>query len=96
MNDENKSVTWKATLIGAAMTIASSTAGYVSSHWGGTTRDELKESASNLEDKLGKRIDHAVAKVGDEMKAYVDERVGSAEDRLAIKPKKKKRSNAEP
>ena len=82
MNDDTKSVTWKATLIGGAMTIATSIAGYVSTHWGGVTIEQLK----GAEDRIGAKVDGVkgdVAKSSDELKKYVDEKVIAAEERLA-------------
>lgn len=77
MTDDGRVVTWKMAIITGAMTLVTSSAGYVSSHWGGTTQDQLKESAAKLEEKLGSRIDLASAKVSDEIKKYVDEKVES-------------------
>jgi hypothetical protein len=90
VNDDTRSVTWKATLIGAAMTIATSIAGYVSSHYGGVTTDQLKETESRIATKVD-NVKWDVAKGGDELKKYVDEKVSSAEARiLAGQPKKRK------
>lgn len=90
MDDAGRSVTWKATLIGGAMTLATSTAGYVSTHWGGVTAEQLKDT----ETRIGTKVDNVkwdVAKGGDEMKKYVDEKVSASEARiLAAQPKKRK------
>jgi hypothetical protein len=48
MDDTPKNVTWKATLIGTAMTLASSTAGYISSHWGGQTLESAAKDKKEL------------------------------------------------
>jgi len=83
-------MTWKATLIGGAMTIATSTAGYISTHWGGVTSEQLK----GVETAIGTKVDNVkwdVAKGADEMKRYVDEKVTASEARiLAAQPKKRK------
>ena len=82
-------------IIGAATTVLTTGGSYISSHWGGATQDQVKESAAKLEEKLGAKIDLATAKIGDDIKKYVDEKVESTEDRLS-KSRKKKRSNVEP
>lgn len=88
--DEPKSATWKNTVILGAMTLVTSTAGYVSSHWGGVTSEQLKA----VENRIGEKVDNVkwdVAKGGDLMKKYVDETVSASEARiLAAQPKKRK------
>ncbi len=95
LDDTPRSVTWKATLIGAAMTLATSTAGYISSHWGGVSSDQLKDTEARIATKVD-NVKWDVAKGGDEMKRYVDEKVSASEARiLAGLAKKKKRSNGD-
>lgn len=90
MDEPGRSVTWKATLIGGAMTLATSTAGYISTHWGGVTSEQLKA----VETAIGTKVDNVkwdVAKGADEMKRYVDEKVTASEARvIAAQPKKRK------
>ncbi len=90
MDDAAKSVTWKATLIGGVMTLATSAGGYISSHWSGYTVEAAKES----EARIGTKIDNVkwdLAKGIDEMKRYVDEKNSASEARLlAAQPKKRK------
>ena len=90
MDDAAKSMTWKATLIGGVMTLATSTAGYISTHWGGVTTEQLQ----GVETRIGTKVDNVkwdVAKGADEMKKYVDEKVSASEARiLAAQPKKRK------
>lgn len=93
-DDSGKSVTWKATAIGAAMTIATSVAGYVSSHWGGVTSEQLQQTEQRLGAKIS-GVEGKVAKSGDDLKAYVDEAITSAEERIS-KAKKRKERRAEP
>ncbi len=83
-------MTWKATLIGGAMTIATSIGGYVSSHWGGVTSEQLKETETRIGVKID-NVERKVAKSGDDLKAYVDEKLDSAEERLTPKAKRKGR-----
>jgi hypothetical protein len=94
MDDTPRSVTWKATLIGAAMTLATSAGGYISSHWGGTTVEQLKETETRISAKID-NVDRKVAKSGDDLKSYVDEKFAAAEVRAAALAKKKKRSNVD-
>jgi hypothetical protein len=90
MDDAGRSVTWKATLIGGAMTIATSIGGFISSHYGGVTTDQLKAT----EERIGTKVDNVkwdVAKGSDEMKKFVIENVAASEARiLAAQPKKRK------
>ena len=95
-DDSNRGVTWKATAIGAAMTVATSIGGYVSSHWGGVTAEQLQQTEQRLGSKIS-GVEMKVAKTGDDLKEYVDEKISDAEERASAKqPRKKKRSNAEP
>lgn len=90
MADETtKSVTWKATAIGAAMTVATSAGGYISTHWGGVTSEQLQQTEQRLGAKIS-GVELKVAKSSDDLKEYVDEKIESAEDRLSPKLKKRK------
>lgn len=95
MDDAGRSVTWKATLIGAAMTLATSTAGYISSHFGGVTSEQLKETEARIGTKID-NVDHKVAKSGDDLKTYVDEKFAAYEARTAVPSKKRKARASEP
>ncbi len=91
MNDSGR-ITWKATLIGSAMTLATATAGYISSHWGGVSSEQLKAA----EDRIGIKVDAVslrIAAESDALKKYVDVKIDSAEERLSRAKKKKQRSD---
>jgi len=90
MPDEARGVTWKATAIGAAMTVATSVAGYVSSHWGGVTAEQLAGAEQRLGAKI-QGVEGKVAKSGDDLKAYVDEAISSAEERISRAKKRRER-----
>jgi len=77
MTDDNKSTTWKATVIGAVMALASSAAGYVSSHWGGVTVESAAKDKAELIAKIESSSASAAAKVEDSMRKYVDEKFDS-------------------
>jgi hypothetical protein len=95
MDEPGKTASWKAWLMVAATGMVTSAGGYVSSHWGGTTADQLTAA----ETRLGVKIDNVkwdVAKGADDMKKYVDAKVSASEERIiAAQPKKKKRSNGD-
>jgi hypothetical protein len=94
--DEPKSATWKNTVILGAMTLVTSTAGYVSSHWGGVSSDQLKDTEARIATKVD-NVKWDVAKGADEMKRYVDEKVTASEARiLAAQPKKRKAGREQP
>lgn len=90
MDDTPKPATLKAVLIYGVMGISSAAAGYISTHWGGVTTEQLKA----VENRIGEKVDNVkwdVAKGGDLMKKYVDETVSASEARiLAAQPKKRK------
>lgn len=94
MDDSNRSVTWKATLIGAAMTLATSAGGYISSHWGGTTVEQLKETETRISAKID-NVERKMAKAGDDMKTYVDEKVAGIEVKPPPPAKKKRKAASE-
>ncbi len=96
MDDTPRSVTWKATLIGGAMTLATSTAGYISTHWGGVTSEQLKDTEGRIATKVD-NVKWDVAKGADELKKYVDEKVSASEARiLGAQPKKRKAAREQP
>lgn len=75
-------------LASAAIAGGSSWAG---SHWGGVTNDQMKTAVSESEGRLTKKIDEvkaAVAKDGDDMRKYVDEKTApKAVPKKTKKPK---------
>lgn len=75
-------------LASAAIAGGSSWAG---SHWGGVTNDQMKTALGEQEQRLVKRIDGvaaAVAKDGDDMRRYVDEKTApKAVTKKVRKPK---------
>lgn len=92
-DDGARGVTWKATLIGGAMTLATSTAGYVSSHWGGVTSEQAAKDKAELIAKIDSSTKAAAAKVADDMREYVDEKFSKAS---VYSPPKRKGRRAEP
>jgi hypothetical protein len=91
--DDTRSVTWKATLIGAAMTLATSAGGYISSHWGGVKSEQLAADKAEILAAIDV-VRHEGAKSSDDLKRYVDEKITAAEARFP-KPKPKKEHRAE-
>ena len=77
MADEPRSTTWKATAIGAAMALASSAAGYVSSHWGGVTVESAAKDKAEMKAFIEESAKTTAAKVEDSMRKYVDEKFES-------------------
>jgi hypothetical protein len=88
MDDTPKNVTWKATLIGTAMTLASSTAGYISSHWGGQTLESAAKDKKELKAFIEESAKTTAATVEDSMRKYVDKKFETTP--LYQPPKKRK------
>ena len=90
MDESAKYATWKTWLMMAATGAVTSAGGYITSHWGGTTSEHLKDT----ENRLGSKIDDVNRKVateGDNLKKYVDDAIAAAEERITPKVAAKKR-----
>lgn len=76
-DDNSRGAWWHGPLIGGVMTLCTGVAGFVGTHWGGVTNDQMTAALKTQSDAVEKKIDEVkaiVAKNADEQKKYIDVR----------------------
>lgn len=91
--DNTRGAWWHGPLIGGLMTIGTTAAGFIATHWGGVTTDELSKTEKRIVERLSESMsksDQAHAKDVDDLRRYID-----AKTTPAVVPKAKKRKTGE-
>ncbi len=94
MPDGDNRAWWHAPLIGALMAVGTTVTGFIGTHWGGVTSDELAKTEKRILTKLTETMnasDLARAKDVDDLRRYIDAKTVPA----APKKKRKQRSDDE-